>query len=70
MTSGECNEPSLNTANCSQYAWSAKAEVTFKGTQIESISSTIGNHSVLQYANISGRMGGPVAVNIRCGYDI
>ncbi|CAG2250442.1 unnamed protein product [Mytilus edulis] len=36
MTSGECNVPSLNTANCSKYAWSAKAEVTFKGTQLES----------------------------------
>ncbi|XP_071140496.1 hemicentin-1-like [Mytilus edulis] len=64
MKSGECNVSSLNTANCSKYTWSAKAEVTFKETQLESLSSTIGNTSMLQYTNISGRMEGPVAVNI------
>ncbi|XP_052084617.1 uncharacterized protein LOC127721852 [Mytilus californianus] len=69
MTSGQCSLPALNTANCSKYTWSAKAEVTFKGTQLETISSTIGNNSMLQYTNITDSMEGPVAVNIRFEFD-
>ncbi|CAG2200870.1 unnamed protein product [Mytilus edulis] len=61
---GLCGISSLNTANCSLYNWNASAEVTFSGTLLESISSTVGMSVKLIHVNITGLSAGPIAVNI------
>ncbi|CAC5388513.1 unnamed protein product [Mytilus coruscus] len=63
-TDGICGISSLNTANCSLYPWTALAEVTFSGTLLESISSTVGMSVKLTHVNITGLSTGPIAVNI------
>ncbi|XP_052084587.1 hemicentin-1-like [Mytilus californianus] len=63
-TDGICGISSLNTANCSVYNWTASAEVTFSGTLLESISSTVGMSVKLAHVNITGLSTGPIAVNI------
>ncbi|CAC5362582.1 unnamed protein product [Mytilus coruscus] len=63
-TAGICGISSLNTANCSSYNWTASAEVTFSGTLLESISSTVGMSVKLAHVNITGLSTGPIAVNI------
>ncbi|CAG2257116.1 unnamed protein product [Mytilus edulis] len=60
-----CGISSLNTANCSLYPWTALAEVTFSGTLLDSISSTVGMSVKLSHVNITGLSTGPIAVNIR-----
>ncbi|CAC5419675.1 unnamed protein product [Mytilus coruscus] len=59
-----CGISSRNTANCSLYNWTASAEVTFSGTLLESISSTLGMAVQLSHVNITGLSTGPIAVNI------
>ncbi|CAG2257115.1 unnamed protein product [Mytilus edulis] len=59
-----CGISSLNTANCSLYPWTALAEVTFSGTLLDSISSTVGMSVKLSHVNITGLSTGPIAVNI------
>ncbi|XP_076081650.1 uncharacterized protein LOC143052490 isoform X2 [Mytilus galloprovincialis] len=59
-----CGISSLNTANCSLYPWTALAEVTFSGTLLDSISSTVGTSVKLAHVNITGLSTGPIAVNI------
>ncbi|XP_052084581.1 uncharacterized protein LOC127721817 [Mytilus californianus] len=61
---GICGISSLNTANCSLYTWTALAEVTFSGTLLESISSTVGMSVKMTHVNITGLSTGPLAVNI------
>ncbi|XP_076081651.1 uncharacterized protein LOC143052491 [Mytilus galloprovincialis] len=61
---GICGISSLNTANCSLYNWTASAEVTFSGTLLQSISSTVGMSVKLAHVNITGLSFGPIAVNI------
>ncbi|XP_063437370.1 uncharacterized protein LOC134718650 [Mytilus trossulus] len=63
-TDGVCGISSLNTANCSLYPWTALAEVTFSGTLLESISSTVGISVKLSHVNITGLSTGPITVNI------
>ncbi|CAC5419674.1 unnamed protein product [Mytilus coruscus] len=63
-TDGICGISSLNTANCSLYTWTALAEVTFSGTLLESISSTVGMSVKMTHVNITGLSTGPIAVNI------
>ncbi|CAC5376479.1 unnamed protein product [Mytilus coruscus] len=63
-TAGICGISSLNTVNCSLYNWTASAEVTFSGTLLESISSTVGMSVTLAHVNITGLSTGPIAVNI------
>ncbi|XP_071140493.1 uncharacterized protein [Mytilus edulis] len=64
QTAGVCGVASLNTANCSLYNWTASAEVTFSGTLLESISSTVGMSVKLSHVNITRLSTGPIAVNI------
>ncbi|CAG2197407.1 unnamed protein product [Mytilus edulis] len=59
-----CGISSLNTANCSLYPWTALAEVTFSGTLLDSISSTVGMSVKLSHVNITGLSSGPITVNI------
>ncbi|VDI07263.1 Hypothetical predicted protein [Mytilus galloprovincialis] len=63
-TDGLCGISSLNTANCSLYPWTALAEVTFSGTLLDSISSTVGMSVKLSHVNITGLSTGPITVNI------
>ncbi|CAC5388512.1 unnamed protein product [Mytilus coruscus] len=63
-TAGICVIASLNTANCSLYNWTASAEVTFSGTLLKSISSTVGMSVELAHVNITELSAGPIAVNI------
>ncbi|XP_063437380.1 uncharacterized protein LOC134718656 isoform X2 [Mytilus trossulus] len=64
QTAGVCGISSLNTANCSLYNWTASAEVTFSGTLLNSISSTVGMSVQLSHVNITVLSTGPIAVNI------
>ncbi|XP_071140490.1 uncharacterized protein [Mytilus edulis] len=59
-----CGISSINTANCSLYPWTALAEVTFSGTLLDSISSTVGMSVKLSHVNITGLSSGPITVNI------
>lgn len=64
-TAGMCGASSLNIANCSSYAWSSDVEVTFSGTQLNSITSTAGSTVTLTHDNITGLLGGPLTVNVK-----
>ena len=61
---GVCGLSSLNTANCSLYKWSSVAEVTFSGTYLTTISSTVGPSVILTYENITDLSNGPLNINI------
>ncbi|XP_052084583.1 uncharacterized protein LOC127721819 [Mytilus californianus] len=63
-TAGVCVISSLNKANCSLYNWTASAEVTFSGTLLQGISSTVGMSVKLAHVNITGLSTGQIAVNI------
>lgn len=63
-TSGTCDPPSLNTANCSKYQWYSELKVDFSETQLDDISSTGGYNVQLIYDNITGVLNGPITVNI------
>ncbi|XP_063436239.1 uncharacterized protein LOC134717671 [Mytilus trossulus] len=61
---GKCEIPSLNTANCSKYNWYAESSVYFRGTEIESISSSGGSAVHLEYQNLTDITEGPLKINI------
>jgi hypothetical protein len=46
------------------------AEVTFSGTYLTTISSTVGASAILTYENITGLSNGPLHINIRCVFNI
>ncbi|VDI23038.1 Hypothetical predicted protein [Mytilus galloprovincialis] len=62
---GSCNNSSLNTAQCHKYQWFAKAEITFKGTELENFTSSVGSATELVYDDISGLRHGPVNISIK-----
>lgn len=62
---GKCEFPSLNTANCSKFNWSAESILHFRETQIESISSSGGSAVYLTYQDLTDITEGPVQVSIR-----
>jgi len=64
-TAGMCGASSLNIANCSSYTWSSDVEVTFSGTQLNSISSTAGSSVTLTHDNITDLLSGPLIVNVK-----
>ncbi|XP_071140581.1 uncharacterized protein [Mytilus edulis] len=61
---GKCEIPSLNTANCSKYNWYAESNLYFRGTLIESISSSGGSAVHLEYQNLTDITEGPLKINI------
>ncbi|CAG2205538.1 unnamed protein product [Mytilus edulis] len=61
---GKCEFPSLNTANCSKFNWSAESILHFRETQIESISSSGGSAVHLAYQDLTDITEGPVTVGI------
>ncbi|XP_071136948.1 hemicentin-1-like [Mytilus edulis] len=59
-----CQIDSLNTANCSKYTWDARAVVSFRGIELESISA-LGQGIHISYDNFTKDTSGPIKVNIR-----
>ncbi|CAG2241565.1 unnamed protein product [Mytilus edulis] len=64
---GTCNRSSLNTAQCHKYHWFADADISFKGTELENITSSAGSATELLIDDISGLRYGPVNISIRGG---
>ncbi|CAG2243379.1 unnamed protein product [Mytilus edulis] len=62
---GTCNRSSLNTAQCHKYHWFADADISFKGTELENITSSAGSATELLIDDISGLRYGPVNISIR-----
>ncbi|XP_076117602.1 uncharacterized protein LOC143085246 [Mytilus galloprovincialis] len=62
---GTCNRSSLNTAQCHNYPWFVDADITFKGTELENITSSVGSSTELSFDDISGLRHGPVNISIR-----
>ncbi|CAC5380922.1 unnamed protein product [Mytilus coruscus] len=62
---GTCNNSSLNTAQCHKYHWFVNAEITFKGTELENFTSSVGSATELVYDDISGLRHGPVNISIK-----
>ena len=53
VTAGTCDQPSLNTANCSKYTWNSTAMVAFSATQLERILTNEGNSVVMQHNDLA-----------------
>ncbi|XP_076117600.1 uncharacterized protein LOC143085245 isoform X1 [Mytilus galloprovincialis] len=62
---GSCNNSSLNITQCHKYKWFAKAEITFKGTELENLTSSVGSATELVYDDMSGLRHGPVNISIK-----
>ncbi|XP_052077823.1 uncharacterized protein LOC127715706 isoform X7 [Mytilus californianus] len=62
---GTCSRSSLNTAQCHNYHWFVDAGITFEGTELENITSSVGSATELLYDDISGLRLGPVNISIR-----
>lgn len=65
---GTCNRSSLNTAQCHKYHWFADAKISFKGTELENITSSAGSATELLIDDISGLRYGPVNISIRYAF--
>ncbi|XP_052077826.1 von Willebrand factor A domain-containing protein 7-like isoform X2 [Mytilus californianus] len=65
VLNGTCNNSSLNTAQCHKYHWFVNAEITFKGTELENFTSSVGSATELVYDDISGLRHGPVNISIK-----